>query len=223
MTNILVIAPHPDDETLGCGGTLLKHSARNEKIHWLIMTNADESGGFSEEFRKSREKEIELVSSMYKFKSVHRTNFCASSLDERPMTDIINAISEVLNEVKPDIIYIPNRNDAHTDHTYVFDAMASCTKSFRYPYIKKVMVYETISETEFSIKDDYNSFRPNLWVNVSDYLHDKINIMSVYESELKPHPFPRSKKNIEALATFRGATAGYEYAEAFMIIKELVE
>lgn len=222
MTNILVISPHADDETLGCGGTLLRHAAEKQNTHWLIMTNADNSLGYSNEFIERREKEIDVVSSMFKFKSVHKAGFLTTTLDTISMNEIVSAISKVISEVKPEIIYIPNRGDAHTDHTYVYDAMASCTKSFRYPFIKKLMVYETISETDFSIKDGVGFFKPNIWVNISDYLHQKIEIMSVYEGELQSHPFPRSKKNLEAFATYRGSTSGYEYAEAFMLIKELI-
>ena len=83
------------------------------------------------------------------------------------------------------------------------------------------MVYETISETEFSISPNELTFRPNLWVDISPYMDQKIKIMSIYKSEMGPHPFPRSKENIRALATFRGATVNFKYAEAFMIVKEI--
>jgi len=222
MSNILVIAPHADDETLGCGGTLLRHAAEGDNTSWLIMTDGQESLGYSVEFIKRREKEITNVAEMYKFKSIHRTNFGATTLDTLPMNDIVAAISGVISEVKPEIIYIPNRGDAHTDHTYVYDAMASCTKTFRYPFIKKVMVYETISETDFSIKDGVGYFKPNIWVDISEYLHKKIEIMTMYKGEIGVHPFPRSKKNIEAFALYRGSTSGFEYAESFMLIKELI-
>jgi len=104
----------------------------------------------------------------------------------------------------------------------VFCAMASCTKSFHYPYIRRVRIYETLSETEFGLRPDDHGFKPNLWVDISNYLEKKIGIMRLYESELGQHPFPRSEENIRALATFRGATAGVQFAEAYISVKEVI-
>ena len=110
MSNILVIAPHADDETLGCGGTLLRHATEGDKTSWLIMTNADESLGYTSDFIQRREEEIQSVSSIYGFKSVHRANFSTTTLDTLPMNDIVASISSVVSETEPEIIYIPNRS-----------------------------------------------------------------------------------------------------------------
>jgi LmbE family N-acetylglucosaminyl deacetylase len=95
----------------------------------------------------------------------------------------------------------------------------ACTKSFRYPFIKKVLMYECISETEFAPAFPEKAFVPNYFVDITEFFNKKIEIMKVFESEIAEHPFPRSLRNIEALATFRGATAGCEYAEAFQVVK----
>jgi LmbE family N-acetylglucosaminyl deacetylase len=95
----------------------------------------------------------------------------------------------------------------------------ACTKSFRYPFIKKVLLYECISETEFAPALPEKVFIPNYFVDVSKHFMKKLEIMKIYESELGEHPFPRSLRNIEALAVFRGASVGVEYAEAFQLIK----
>jgi LmbE family N-acetylglucosaminyl deacetylase len=94
----------------------------------------------------------------------------------------------------------------------------ACTKSFRYPFVKKVMTYECISETEFGAAVPERTFVPNYFVDISKQLRAKQEIMKIYSSEIGKHPFPRSLRNIEALATFRGATAGVEYAEAFQLL-----
>lgn len=117
---------------------------------------------------------------------------------------------------------LPNRNDVHCDHAQIFDASVACTKSFRYPFVKKVCVYETLSETEFGMRTDDPGFKPNMWVDISNHLNQKIEIMKIFESEIGDHPFPRSIKNIEALASFRGATVNCEYAESFICLKETV-
>ena len=219
---ILVIAPHPDDETLGCGGTLLRHTAEGDELHWLIMTTITEEAGFSGERIQSRGDEIQRVADAYGFSTINPANFVAGRLDTYPKSDLVAEVSKCIVNVEPDTIYLPYRNDIHSDHAAAFDAVASCTKSFRYPSIKRVRAYETLSETEFSLGLDGNGFHPNMWIDITPYLDQKIEIMEFYEGEMGVHPFPRSEKNIRALATFRGATAGFEAAEAFIILLERV-
>ena len=132
---------------------------------------------------------------------------------------MVPKISDVFNEVKPEIVYCVNRSDAHSDHRITFDAVMACTKSFRYPFIKKVLMYECISETEFAPVLPEKVFSPNYYVDISEYFKGKLETMKSYKSELDDHPFPRSLKNIEALAIFRGASVGVEYAEAFQLLK----
>jgi len=132
---------------------------------------------------------------------------------------LVNKISHIFQQLEPEIIYVMNRSDAHSDHRIVFDAVMSCTKSFRYPYVKKVLMYECLSETEFAPILPERVFQANYYVDISNFLYKKIEIMKIFDSELGAHPFPRSIKNIEALATFRGATVGVLYAEAFQMIK----
>ena len=219
MNKVLVISPHPDDETLGCGGTLIRHKKEGDEIHWLIMTNVNSS---EKKIHSVKEKEIEEVSKAYNFDSTSRTKFLTSELDSAPRKEIIQVISKVFEEIQPNFLYLPFNNDIHSDHSIVFDAAASCTKSFRYPYVKKVMIYETISETEFSIRPDREQFKPNLWIDISDYIDEKIEIMSLYESEIGKEPFPRSEQNIRSLAKFRGSTVGALSAEAFILLKEII-
>jgi len=222
LSTILVVAPHPDDETLGCGGTLLRHIAEGDQVHWLIMTTISEQSGFSQEWIESRAKEIEKVVSAYNFTSTKQAEFVTTKLDTYPKSELIAVVSEMVNRVKPETIYLPYRNDVHSDHKEVFDAVISCTKSFRYPSVKKVRAYETLSETEFSIHKEDGVFHPNLWIDVSEFLEEKIVIMKTYNGELGEHPFPRSEQNIRALATLRGATAGVNAAEAFVSLKEII-
>ena len=222
MKKILVVAPHPDDETLGCGGTLLRHIDEGDKVHWLIGTTIAEEMGFPKERIREREQEIIKVASAYGFEGHHQMEFLTTSLDQVPRSELIAGISNYLSKVQPDTLYLPYRNDIHSDHAQIFDATLACTKSFRYPFLKRVRVYETLSETEFGMRTDDPGFKPNLWVNVSDYMNKKIEIMNIYESEMGKHPFPRSEDTIEALAKLRGSTAGVSCAEAFQSIKEII-
>jgi LmbE family N-acetylglucosaminyl deacetylase len=222
MNKVLIIAVHPDDETLGCGGTLLKHKSNGDEIHWLIVTEAKEKNGFSLESIKKRKKEISKVAKEYDFNSIYNLGLPTMKIDEISMSNLIGKISTIINEIKPNIIYLPFKSDVHSDHRKIFEASYSCTKSFRYPFIKKIYMIETLSETEFAPSTKEDSFVPNVFVDISEHMDKKLEIMRVFESEIAQHPFPRSERNIKALGTLRGATCGVEYAESFVLLKEIL-
>lgn len=219
MRNVIVISAHPDDEVLGVGGTLLKHKNKNDNIYWLVTTNISEMQGFSKERVESRQEEIKIVEKRLGIKKTFLLNYPTMSLTSETLNRMIPEISKVFSSIEPEIIYCLNRSDAHSDHRITFDAVIACTKSFRYPYIKKVLMYECISETEFAPVLHEKVFLPNYYVDITEFMEEKKDIMKVYDSELGEHPFPRSLRNIEALAVFRGASVGVEYAEAFQLIK----
>ena len=219
---IMVVAAHPDDETLGCCGTLLKLKNEGHEIYWLIVTNISEGSVYSKERVQKRQQEIEKVSQLYGFNGIFKLDFPTASLDQVPVAELINKIAAVLNKVQPDTLYIPNRSDIHSDHQVLFSAIMSCTKTFRFPFVRNVLMYETISETEFCVALPENAFIPNIFSDITLWIDKKIEIMNVYGSEMGKHPFPRSERNIKALATFRGATIGAEYAESFMLLKGII-
>lgn len=221
MSKVLVVAPHPDDETLGCGGTILKHKSQGDEIVWLIITDISEDEGFAVEKVATRNQEIQKVARLYGYDEVYRLSFPTTKLDTFPLGKIIESISTVIRKENPDIIYLPYHGDVHTDHKIVFDAVISCTKWFRYSSIKRILCYETLSETDFGINPDYNGFRPNAFVNIEEFIEKKIDVMKIYESELGAFPFPRSEQAIQALAMLRGAASGCKAAEAFMLLKEI--
>lgn len=219
--SILVVSAHPDDEILGAGGTMIRHRDNGDELHWIIVTNIFEKHGFSPERVASRQKEIEKISEQLQIKNTFLFDFPTMSLSTSSLQTLIPKVSKAVIETKPEIIYCLNRSDAHSDHRIVFDAVMACTKSFRYPFIREVLLYECISETEFAPAIPEKVFQPNCYVDISNQLAEKMELMKIYESELGEHPFPRSIDNIKALATFRGATAGVKYAEAFQLIKSL--
>jgi len=219
MANIIVISAHPDDEVIGAGGTLLKHAAKGDKVYWLIVTNVFEEHGFTKERIKSRQEEIEQVAAEMGFTETFKLDYPTMQLHSGSLIDMVPKISAIFQQVKPEVIYVMNRSDAHSDHRIVFDAVVACTKSFRYPFIKQVLMYECISETEFAPALPEKVFIPNYFVDISAYMNKKLEIMKIYASELGVHPFPRSIDNMNALAHYRGASVGVAYAEAFQLIK----
>jgi LmbE family N-acetylglucosaminyl deacetylase len=218
----LVVAPHPDDELLGCGGTLLRRVAEGGTVAWLLMTAITEENGWSAERIEERASEIDQVRQGLQISPGHlyALNFPTANLDRFPMTTLVASISQVFANYKPDEVFLPHPSDAHSDHRVTFEAAAACTKWFRYSSVKRVITYETLSETEFGINPVKNMFQPNLFVNVSEYLEAKLSLLGVYQSELGKHPFPRSLEAVRALSFLRGSQMGVPAAEAFQVLRE---
>lgn len=219
--NILIVSPHPDDETLGCGGSLLKHRDRCDEINWMIMTGISFSDGYAEDIVEKRNSEIKAVSMKYGFNNVFNLGFPTTRLDLIPRNQLVKCVGDIIQDTKPEQIYLPSKNDVHSDHKITFETVISAAKTFRCPFLKRVLMYEVLSETEFAPPLLDCTFVPNSFSNISDYLEDKIAVMHLYGNEIGEHPFPRNDLNIKALATFRGATAGVNAAEAFMVLKEI--
>lgn len=222
MKRHLVIAPHPDDETLGCGGTLLRARAEGEETYWLIVTGISEAQGFTFEQVKSRSSEIGRVSRAYGFSDTIKLDFPTTKLDEIPLREVVSAISQSMSRIKPTDIYLPYRRDAHSDHAVVFDAAISVSKWFRHGSVERVFAYETQSETDFDLSPDSPGFKPTVFVDISDTIDRKIEIAAIFESEFSEHPFPRSFDGMRALATLRGAASGFIAAEAFMLLRQRI-
>lgn len=221
MSCVMIVAPHPDDETLGCGGTILRSLEAGDDVHWVIVTEKSEASGASAEAISRRNDEINTVSNMYGFTAVHRLGLPESKVDARPFAEIVGEMGRIIGDVQPQHLYLPYPGDIHSDHRVTFEAAASCTKWFRYPSITRVLAYETLSETDFSL-DPNNSFRPGTFVNIASFLEKKIDILNIYHSELGEFPFPRSIEAVRSLAGVRGAAAGCRAAEAFMLLREVI-
>jgi LmbE family N-acetylglucosaminyl deacetylase len=219
---ILVIAPHPDDETLGCGGTLLKHIAGGDSVAWAIVTKAHEPR-WSAEVIERRERQIEQVSAAYGFAKRFRLTFPAGRLDTVPLEDLMTAFNEIVDEAKPDWIYTVHGGDVHSDHRAVFEATMSAVKSFNSATkgVSRLLSYETISSTDAAPPAAATVFLPHVYCDITPYLERKLEIMSLYEGEVHPYPLPRALESIRALARLRGATIASEYAESFMLLREL--
>jgi len=218
---VLVISVHPDDETLGCGGTILKHSQNQDEIFWLIMTKPLESIGYSTEFIIKRKLQITNATKQYQFRDVFELNMITTKLHLVDFSEIIQKLSSIINKIKPEVLYMVNRSDIHTDHQVAAKAILSSTKSFNSSFIKKILMYECLSETEIAPPFTENIFLPNSYSNITEFIEKKIEIIKIYDNELQEFPFPRSENSIRALNRFRGSTVGVEYAEAFMLVREL--
>lgn len=220
MKKILFVSVHPDDETLGCGGTIMKLKNLGSSLHWLNLTDIDNDHpfGFSKETIVKRQSTTIQVKNTYGFDTFTNLKYHTMLLDKYNASELIKDIGQVITNIEPDTIYLTNRSDVHSDHRIAFDAVYACTKSFRYPYVKDILMYETLSETEFAPALVEKAFIPNMFVDISDFMEDKIRIMQIYDTEIMPDPMPRSIHAIKGLAAYRGSRIGVNYAEAFQQI-----
>ncbi len=216
----LVVAPHPDDEVLGVGGTLLRRKAEGATLGWLIMSRISVESGWSSERVLRRQQEITQITELFGFDSVFELGYTTTQLDQIPMSELINAVSGVIKSFTPTEIFVPHSSDIHSDHRVTFDAVASSTKWFRNPSIKRVLAYETLSETDFGLGPN-RGFQPNVFMNIEGHLENKLRAMGIYSSEVGDFPFPRSNQAISALAILRGANSGFKEAEAFELLREI--
>lgn len=214
---VLVVSPHPDDETLGAGGTILKLIDEGNDVYWLNITAMLNERKFSKESIERRELQLKDIEDFYGFTGSYHLKFPSTELEMIDSSEAIEIIGNIVKEIKPDMMILPDYNDAHSDHAKVFEWCYACTKAFRFPFVKKIITMEIVSETDFGRPN--NPFVPNYYVDITGYVEKKIQAMQIYDTELGEPPFPRSEENIRALAVVRGATAGVRFAEAFRIIK----
>ena len=214
MKKILVISPHPDDEIIGCGGILDKFK-RKHQISWTIITKMQK--GYKPNQIEKRKKEIQKVKIKLNIKNFFNLNFNPKELNRGNLEKLIEELSIIIKKVKPQIILAPYLHDAHSDHFYTSYAINHILKVFRYPFIESCYYYETLSETNLSFSKA-KKFNPNLYIDITKNIKNKIKLLKIYKSEIKKHPFPRSVTSLKSLALLRGSESGYKFAEAFQII-----
>ncbi|MAF43244.1 MAG: hypothetical protein CMI54_03615 [Parcubacteria group bacterium] len=220
---ILIIAPHPDDEVLGCGGTIAKHKKKGDEVYLCIVTKAY-LPDWSRKFIENKKKEVEQVRKIFGIKKVFFLNLPTVKLDTIPRKKINDLIFQCLDTVKPEILYIPFGGDINLDHRLIFTTSLVASRPNKKHKIKRVLSYESLSETEWGpplAKELKHVFLPNVYEDISETLKIKLRAMRCYKSELKKHPHPRSLKGITILAEKRGIESGLKAAEAFILIREI--
>jgi N-acetylglucosamine malate deacetylase 1 len=213
MKKILVIAAHYDDEVLGVGGTLLKHKEAGDEIYICIIAK-----GFppewTEEHNKKQLEQAEQVDQILGTKKRFHCELPAVRLNTIPSGEFNKKISQIVNEVRPDVVYTHFEHDINIDHKLAFQAANVATRPTQSKKIKFIC-FETPSSTEWGTI----AFKPNFYVNISDHIDKKITAFLVYESEVKKYPHPRNPNAIKNLAKIRGSEAIMNYAEALKIIR----
>ncbi len=218
----LVIATHYDDETIGCGGTIQKLIKEKKQVCFLIISDPSGYVKNRKELKK-RYDEINRIKNFYKNVKFFELNYPASKIYKIDKSKFIEDVSNILNKIKPDTIFLNHYNDSHSDHRVTFENLRFFMKSFRYKYIKNVLMMEIISETDQGLGILFHTFKPNIFINIEKYFNLKLKASKIYKSQIGKKPFPRNLENIKALAIHRGGQSGYKYAEAFMLIKSNID
>lgn len=220
MNKVLVIAPHPDDEILGCGGTMIKHIESGDEVYVCIVTKGV-MPLFSSELVEKTRSEAKVCHQHIGVKKTFFLDFPAVMIDKENRYEVNGRILDVIKEIQPDEVYIPHWGDMQKDHQIVADA---CMVALRPKYetkIKAVYSYETMSETAWNAPNVQNEFIPNVFVDITDTIDKKIKALGFFKTQLSPFPDARSLESVEALAKYRGALMHFKAAEAFMLIREL--
>ena len=220
MTNkkILVVAAHPDDEVLGCGGTLLKHAKNNDEILLLFASDGESSRIKSKKKILYRKKQAIKVAKIIKAKKPIFLNFPDNQLDKINILKIAKKFEEVVEKFKPNIVYTHHYNDLNVDHRLTFEATMIACRPLIESSVTEIYCFEILSSTDWRGINNLN-FRPNVYVDIKNYIKKKIDLMNVYEKEIKASPHPRSIESITAKAISRGSEVSLFYAESFELIR----
>lgn len=218
--NVLIIAPHPDDEVLGCGGTIAKYADNGDNVYVAVITKGCEPLFPSQFVEKSRE-ECRKADSFLGVKHTFFLDFPAAMLEDVPRYKLNDALVGTVKETEPDIVYIPHRGDMQLDHKLTSDAAMVALRPKYSHKVKKIYAYETLSETGWDIPNTANEFIPNSYNDISGYLDKKLEALGLFTTQISDYPNARSLEAVRALAMYRGSMMSLKAAEAFTLIREI--
>jgi len=215
-----VVAAHPDDEILGVGGTILKHVKNGDQVSILVLGDGESSREAKVDIEK-RENQAKRVIQALGAKEMILKKLPDNQFDSLPLLEIIKEVEAVIRQVKPEIIYTHCPTDLNVDHRLTFQAVLTACRPQPGFGVKKILAFETLSSTEWQIKDQSHLFLPTEYHDIAEFIDQKVEILKIYQDELRDYPHPRSVEGVKILAQYRGIEVGYHYAEAFQIIRSL--
>lgn len=215
---ILVFAPHNDDEVLGAGGTIAKYVRQGHDVIVCEVTSWLENQEATNALKAEALKAHEVLG----VKDTIFLDLPVVHLKETPTHIKNRKFGAVVNEVKPEIAFLPHTGDMHVDHGETAMAAMVALRPMENPQLKGIYTYETLSETEWNIPNTTNCFLPNVWSDISETFERKMEAMKCFKSQLRAFPHPRSLEAIEALAKLRGSTFGVHYGESFVCVRKRI-
>ena len=219
---ILVVAAHPDDEVLGCGGTITKLSKIHD-IYTLILgegiTSRDHQQSKKNNTIQQLKKDAEKANKILGIRKVFFKNLPDNKFDTVPLLNIIKEIEYFITKIKPEIVYTHHHDDLNIDHQLTHRAVLTATRPLSECSVKRIFSFEVLSSTEWNKFNESTIFIPNMYVDISSTIENKLAAMQCYKTELRNYPHPRSLEGIKILAQRRGLEIGLEFAEAFHLIR----
>jgi len=224
---ILAIVAHPDDEIIGCGGSLVKHVTAGNKVKVVFASDCEARKNLGKVTKKNSSKfrfdKAKKVSSILKFEVPIFLNYPNLTMDRNDLLNLNTDIQKIINLYKPNIIYTHFFGDMHHDHRSVYEATLISCKSQYYNFIEKILMFEIPSSTDcFFNNENSLNFNPNIFVNIEKEMKKKKTALKLYKDELLDYPNSRSFKGLENLSMYRGNSLKSKNAEAFQLIWEKI-
>lgn len=217
---VLVVSPHPDDEVLGPGGAIARLASEGNDVTIAIVTKGWEPLFANSQVEQVR-AEARAAAEVLAAKSLRFMNLPVTKLNAVPRHELNEKFEQLINDERPELVFLPFRGDRHEDHRQVFEAcMIALRPVISRKHVKRVLCYETVSETHWSTAFLEPCFEPQLWVDISKHLSIKFEAMRKYRSQLRQEPDARSLEAISSLAKWRGSMVGMTAAECFVVIRE---
>jgi N-acetylglucosamine malate deacetylase 1 len=223
MNTVLVCAAHPDDEMLGCGATMAKHAAAGDAVHVLIMGGGVASRGDDPAAVANLKRATQRASEIVGAASLEMHDFPDNRMDTVDRLALARVVEAAIARLAPSIVYTHHHGDMNVDHGRVHDAVAVACRSTPQNTVRTLLFFEVPSSTEWRPASSGTTFAPNWFVDVSSTLDVKLRALEAYAAEMRPFPHPRSREAVEHLARWRGATAGVQAAEAFILGRQIIE
>jgi LmbE family N-acetylglucosaminyl deacetylase len=217
---VLVLAPHPDDETLGVGGTILRHVADGDEVHLLVMTETYPPLWQASE-KARRQDEARAAAKVLGLAGLAFAGFPTMRLNTVPAIEVAGRLIGELRRLNPDVVYAPPVGDVNQDHEATFKAALVACRPLPGCTVRRLLCYEIPPTARFSNPIDAARWLPNTYVDITSHIEQKLAAMECYQSELRQPPHPRSLEGIRLYARERGLTIGLQYAEVFDLIREI--
>lgn len=215
---VLVVAPHPDDEVLGCGGMIARRSSKGDEVFVAVVTKGC-LPLFTEDSVRQVRSELMQAHGLLGVAGVDFLDYPAARLREVPGYQVAESLTGLILDKKPEVLYVPHRGDVHADHRVTHLACLVAARPVRNCPVRKILAYETLSETEWGSPSPSGAFVPTVYEDLTGFIDAKLSAMACYRSQLQAPPDSRSLRSIRALAEFRGGTVGLPAAEAFELIR----
>ncbi len=225
---VLIFAAHPDDEVLGCGGTIAYHRKKGDTVGVCYLSEGV-SSRFDYTKKNDWKKDVQLrkdmavqASSILDFQIIKFLDLPNLRMEDQSKLEIVKKITNVIEVFNPQIVYVNFPGDLNTDHQITFKTVFTALRPHSKNNVRVLRCYEVLSSTEWSANIDEPKFNPDTYVDVTNFIENKMEGINAYLDEMRPFPHPRSKEVIYSLMRFRGSQVGFKYSEAFVTVKNLI-